>query len=255
MDFRLFSIRTLFVVFVPAILFAGCALNSGESAGLPDDGPPVPVSQDAAVRFAQKTMGATAQTESGDVMRFTVTQEEATSALWIGSLLFSSSREKPDFQGIPALEGIKDVQDLNKILESQSNDVLDGSEIPPQILDLLRNLNKERGEGLDIPDIRLKLEDPQVYFKGNGRIILRGVGHFLRWRLSMRVVIAPRASRGELVLDFVEGQIGSLPMPEFVFDPMGSLLSRVLLSGREYAEIIELKVEAGTLTFAGRLSP
>jgi len=255
MTLPLFSFRRVFFFAVMIALFTtGCALGGEQSAVLPNDGPPIPVSQDAAVSFAQKTLSSTESTGSGGEIHFTVTQQEVTSALSIGSQLLNYSQGGPIFEGIPGLEGIEGTQELEGLLDSQGSQVLEGSDVPPQIIDLLKNIQSEGENGLNLPDIRLKLEEPQVYFKGDGRIILRGYGRILRWRLPIRMVIAPHAAQGELALDFVEGQIGTLPMPEFLFDPLGKLLARVLLSGREYAEISELSVREGSLTFSGRLS-
>ena len=53
--------------------------------------------------------------------------------------------------------------------------------------------------------LRLAIKEPQVYFKANGHAAVRGYGALLRWRLPLRVVVAPRAAEGELALDFVEG--------------------------------------------------
>ena len=68
----------------------------------------------------------------------------------------------------------------------------------------------------------------------------------------MRLVIAPSASNGELVLDFVDGQIGRVRMPEFIFDLIGKGLAEVLLAGQAYAEITQIQVGSGTLTISGR---
>ncbi len=250
-----FSLKRISLVLMTiALLAAGCAQANDGMASLPDDGPPIPVSREAAVRFAQKTLAGANGTGDGGTIRFTVTQEEVTSALAIGARWVSYSQGGPLFEGVPGLEGVLDGQEVEKLLESQGSDGLQGSEIPPGIINLLENLQPEDGGGINLPDIRLKLEEPQVYFKGDGRIILRGNGRLLRWRLPVRMVIAPSAAQGELIFDFVEGQIGKLPMPKFLFDPLGDLLARVLLSGRKFARISELSVREGALTFSGRLS-
>lgn len=251
-----YSIRGRIVLVLSLMVFlaGGCSGRAEGQLKLPDDGPPVRVSQEAAVRFAQKALSSTSTTDSGGVIRFTITQEEATSALAIGARLASYSQGGPLFEGIPELEGMAGSQDLKKMLESQGEHVLQASDLPPQIQDLVKNFGKDERGGVNLPDLRLKLEEPQVYFKSDGRIILRGYGILFRWRIPMRLVVAPRASQGELQLDFLEGQLGALPMPGFLFDPLGNLLAKVLLAGREYAAITELTVRAGSLSFSGRLS-
>lgn len=248
------TLRIPLVLLMIILLTAGCAPGNDGTASLPHDGPAIPVSQEAALRFAQKTLTGTSGTDNGGRVQFSVTQEEVTSALAIGARWASYSQGGPLFEGVPGLEGVLDGQEIEKLLDSQGSDVLQGSDVPPQIIDMLKNIQREEGRGINLPDFRLKLEEPQVYFKGDGRIILRGYGRLLRWRLPIRMVIAPSASQGELILDFVDGQIGRFPMPKFLFDPLGDLLARVILSGRNYAQISELTVREGVLTFSGQLS-
>lgn len=247
-------LRIPLVLLTSILLLTGCVQGKDGTASLPHDGPAIPVSQEAALRFAQKTLTGTSGTDRGGVIRFTVSQEEVTSALAIGAQWASYSQGGPIFEGVSGLEGVLDGQEVNELLESQGSDVLQRSDVPPQIINLLENIQQEEGRGINLPDIRLKLEEPQVYFKGDGRIILRGYGRLLRWRLPVRMVIAPSASQGELILDFVDGQIGRFPMPKFLFDPLGDLLARVILSGRKFAQISELTVREGVLTFSGQLS-
>lgn len=221
-----------------------CSLPSLGEPELPDDGPPVPVSQKAAVSFVTKVLivgGQAGQTQS---VRVTVTQEEVTSALSYGADLAAYSQGGPVFEGLGNLP-LEDLPTDELPLESQG------------FRDLAESLGGLSGEGDErgglLPDLRLKLEEPQVYFRGDGSMILRGYGRLWRWRQPLRVVIAPRAAEGELVLDFVEGQLGALPLPEFLFDPLGGLISRALLAGQDYATISEITVTEGTLTFAGEL--
>ena len=51
---------------------------------------------------------------------------------------------------------------------------------------------------------------------------------------------------------FLSGQLGRLPLPEFAFDFVGGLVARTILMGQGVAEITELSVGDGTLSFAGR---
>jgi hypothetical protein len=67
-------------------------------------------------------------------------------------------------------------------------------------------------------------------------------------------VVAPSARSGELELDFVQGRLGRVPAPAFVFDLLGAAIARTVLLGREYAEVAELTVGAGTLSFEGRVA-
>lgn len=240
------SIRAGLVV-VSALLTAAlaCSLPSSEGAELPDDGPPVAVSRAAAISFVTKVISIGGQASTAQSVRFRITQEEVTSALAYGSDLAAYAQGGPVFEGL----GNLDLGDLPT------------EELPAEaqrFRQLAESLNRATGSeeggarGL-ISLFRLRLEDPQVYFKSDGRMIVRGVGRLARWRQPLRVVIAPRAREGEIELDFVEGQLGALPLPEFLFDPLGELLGQALLAGQDYAAITELTVADGTLTFAGEL--
>jgi hypothetical protein len=73
-------------------------------------------------------------------------------------------------------------------------------------------------------------------------------------RQPLRVVVAPRARQGEMVLDFVEGNLGPVDLPEGVFDVVGKGLAKVILAGQNWAEINEITVAQSTLTLRGRYS-
>lgn len=239
-------IRTAMIL-ITALLTAAlaCSLPSSQGAELPDDGPPVAVSRGAAVSFVTKVIAIGGQASTSQSVRFTITQEEVTSALAYGSELAIYAQGGPVFEGLSNLEvGDLPTEDLPPQAQrfrqlAESLDHVTGSE--------------EGGTRRLFSLFRLRLEEPQVYFKSDSRMIVRGVGRLARWQQPLRVVFAPRAEEGELELDFVDGQLGSLPLPEFLFDPLGELLSQALLAGQDYAAITELTVADGTLTFAGEL--
>jgi hypothetical protein len=216
---------------------------SGCQAELPEDGPPPATSAGSAGRFVEKL--STAGQGAADTGRFTltVTEEEVTSFLSIGAILRRQLGTFPvddlgtlpiddlgQIQGIPELEGV-DLDSWQELLGQQGR-------LPAL--------------GDDRPRLRLTVGDPRVYFRSNGHIIVRGNAQFLILKVPARVVAAPRASQGELVLDFVEGQLGAVPMPEIIFDYLGTGLAQALLAGREYAEISEIRVTDGVATISGR---
>jgi hypothetical protein len=55
-----------------------------------------------------------------------------------------------------------------------------------------------------------------------------------------------------LVLDFVEGELGPVPIPEFLIDQIGSGLAKLILAGQAYVEVTQIQVGDGTLTLSGR---
>lgn len=214
------------------------ALAATSEAELPDDGPQIVISAEAAFRLVEKVTAAGQGAVETGQLTLTVTEEEVTSFLNIGSELTGSLRglenleltELGDLEELEGLQGLEQWQELLRMREGQGLPNIPLSDLRP----------------------RLGIKEPQVYFKGSGHIVVRGYAGLLRWRWPVRVVVAPRASQGEMVLDFVEGTLGSVDMPEVIFDLIGKGLARAILAGQEYAEINEIRVGAGTLTISGR---
>jgi len=231
--------RLLAALAVLSLAALACTLPLGE-VSLPDDGPPIPVSQGAASSFAEKAL---ASAEGSGRVSFTITQEEATSAVALAARTFALSEDNPALQ---ERGGLPDEIPLDQLAE--------GLEVTPEIEALLRRFQPPDGEGLNIPVVEIELEEPQVYFKADGRMIVRGYGRIGGNRLPLRVVTRPRAGAGELEFEFVEGQIGRLPLPRLLFNPLGRTLSRALLAGQSFVEISRLEVGAGTLTFTGQVN-
>jgi hypothetical protein len=230
--FRLLLVAAI----IAALLLGSCAASGGLlEAKLPDDGLPPATSAASAGRFVQKLTTAGEGAANTGRFTLTITDQEVTSFLNVSSILRQQAGSLPiedlgQIQDIPELEGI-DLGQWQELLGQQ---------------DRLPSLG---ANGLRL---RLVIEKPGVYFLEDGRMIVRGNARFLVVSLPVRVVAAPRASRGELVLDFVEGQLGPVPMPEILFDYLGKGLARALLAGREYAEITEIRVTDGVLTVSGR---
>lgn len=219
-------------------------LESRLAAELPNDCSGIPVSQEAVLSFLTKVLTAGQTAPETKTVRLTITQEEITSFIAIGAQLAEQYQELQNLQNLENPE-------LGQIAE------LEGMESPEAIA-LLRQLEQlQRGDGpagLPIPDLslRLALQEPQVCFKGSGRMILQGYVAVRGRRQPIRLVTAPRAAQGELVLDFVEGDLGPVSLPETLFDQIGTGLARTILAGQKYAEVMEIQVAEGSLTLAGR---
>jgi hypothetical protein len=97
----------------------------------------------------------------------------------------------------------------------------------------------------------LSIQEPQVRFRADGQIIVAGYAQALGQRQPLRLVLAPRASQGELVLDFVEGKLGPVSVPELLIDQIGLGLSKLILAGQDYVEVSQIQVGNGTLTVSG----
>jgi hypothetical protein len=250
------------LLLVVALLLVGCRRPAFLDAKLPDDGPEIKPTQTSALRFVEKVTAAGQNGVQSGQTSLTLTEAEVTSFLSISAQLA---------QVMQVAEGIDNPQDLSQLqdldLEGLNLDGLnlEGLEGAPgaEALDneALRRwqdlLGKREGlGGLRLPDLslRLAIKEPQVYFKANGQIIVRGYGQVRDVRQPLRVVVAPRAREGELVLDFVEGDLGPVPLPEGLFDVIGKGLARVILAGQNWASIDEITVREGTLTLRGQYS-
>ena len=227
----------IFVLVVMSLV--GCQRPEFLDAELPDDGPPILVSQESARRFLEKVTAAGERAAETKRLSFTVTQEEVTSFLSVGAMLSEQMQ---------ALN-MENLEDLSQVDGAQGLDGIEGLEAWQQLL--------RRREGLPnirLPDISLRIvvQEPQVYFKGNGHLVIRGYGEALGQRQPLRLVLAPRASEGEMVLDFVEGNLGPVDVPEVLVDQVGKGLVKVILAGQNFVEVTQIRVGAGTLTVDGR---
>lgn len=226
---RSFGALVLVILFV----LSGCAGDQG--AALPDDGPAPPFSRAAALSFVQKTLTAGQTAVAERAFTLTVADAEVTSFLSIRREL-TREMQTVGMEGLSQLEGLEELQ-----IEA----------INPDAWGALLGRGDDGGRR-GMPLLRVGLREPRVHFRANGHAIGRGELAFLRWRLPVRVVVAPHAASGEMTLDFVEGQVGRFALPEIVFDLLGKGIARALLAGQAYAEITQISVQAGTFTISGR---
>jgi hypothetical protein len=223
----------LVAALVVALVLTGCQPPDFLQAELPDDGPPIPVSQAAAARFVEKVTAAGEGAVATKRLDLTVTQEEVTSFLGIGAQMAEQMEElnASGLQGLQQLEGSPEFQAIEGL---------------PQWLDLLQGR-----EGLFDLSLRLGIREPQVYFTGSGQIIIRGYVEVLGQRQPLRLVLAPRASDGEVVMDFVEGKLGPVSVPEALIDQLGLGLAKLLVAGDQFVRVSEISMGNGILTVRG----
>jgi len=232
--------RHLILAVLFSLLLTACQAPSFLQSELPDDGPPVATSPAAAGRFAEKVAAAGERAADTKRLNLTVSQEEVTSFLNLGSQLAEQ---------LQAVYGVDSLQELQALQGQQ------GLQAMENLPDWAKSLQGgDNSLGLDLPELsfRVTLKEPEVYFKGNGQMIVRGYGQVLGQRQALRLVLAPHASEGELALDFVEGNLGPVPVPEGVVDLVGKGLASLILAGRDYVEISKIQVTNGSLTLSGR---
>lgn len=221
---------TLALAVLCGVLVSACG-GSQTSAVLPDDGPAVPVSKEAASRLFEKVLSAVESAAQTQSVSFTVTDEEVTSALALGAQYVTFTPAGPIINGVPGSQSGQSAPGLKGMGQPDTGVGGDGA--------------------LSLSNFGLKVEAPQVRFAKDGRMTLEGYGRVGSWRQPVRVVMAPRATDGELDLHFVEGRIGSLPLPAFIFNPIGKGLASLILAGSDSLKIHEISIQQGSMTLSG----
>jgi hypothetical protein len=217
---------------------ATCSAGVDPASLTAEYGEPVPATMGAARRFAERTAAAMQRASASRRFRVTVSEAEATSALSLGLL---TPELMSEMQSIPPelVQQAGDIEELRRMLRERQAAARDTMSW------------RQKATGLLNP--RLRTGDVQVRFTGQGQIVVAGYVQAWCFKQPAVVVFAPRARSGQLELDFVKGQLGRLPAPAPAFDLLGRLAASLILQGRDYAEIANLRVEQGRLTFEAAL--
>lgn len=229
-------------VLIVVLSIATCSFGV-DTAGLTAAyGDPVPATSEDAARVLTRGTEAVTQAPQSGALRLTLTESEATSALSLGLMLpelmqAADRLSREEIQQAPDLEALRDRV---------------WNEVDAQRAELAAHAGLVQ-RALMKMDPRIHTGDVQVRFEESGEVVVAGYVQAWRFKLPGLFVVAPRASDGQLDLDFVSGRLGRLPLPEFVFDAFGKLVASAILLGRDRAQVSELTVGDGTLTFEGRL--
>ena len=202
-------------------------------------GEPVPATKDAARGFVERAAAAIQNAPANRSFRISISDAEATSALSLGMMLPELTRA---LETVPRdeLEQTNDIEQLRQLLREHETSANENKTV------------RDRVAALFNPNIRTG--DVQVRFTGAGEIVAAGYVQAWRFQQPALVIFAPKASSGQLELDFVRGKLGRLPAPSWAFNLLGNLVASVILQGRDYAEISDITVEEGRLTFAARIT-
>ena len=139
------------------------------------------------------------------------------------------------------MAGLADDSELQRIAESAEWQAL---------VERLRE--GANGLPIDLSRLRTTIEEPQVHFFGNGQMVIRGYLTVLGSRQPVRFVTAPRIVGDEISLEFVEGQMGRVPAPRWLFNVGGEGLARALELVQDYVALDLVEISAGTLHVEGR---
>lgn len=229
-------------VLIVVLSIATCSFGV-DTAGLTAAyGDPVPATSEDAARVLTRGAEALRRAPDSGSLRLTLTEAEATSALNLGlmlpELMQAADRiSQEEIQQASDLEALRDR--VRREADAQRAELAARLSLPQRVLLKL--------------DPKIRTGDVQVRFEGSGEVVVAGYVQAWSFKLPGLFVVAPRASDGELSLDFVSGRLGRLPLPEFAFDALGRLAASAILLGRDQAQVSEITVGDGTLTFEGRL--
>lgn len=235
--------RLGFGLLIVVLSVATCSFGVDPSTLTASYGDPVPSSAEAATRVLTRGAQVLQRAPDAGAVRLTLTESEATSALSLGmmlpELMMAANRIPPEeIQQARDLEALR--ERIWREADAQLAEIAGRSSVRQRILMKL--------------DPRIRTGDVQVRFEESGEVVVAGFVQAWRFRLPGLFVVAPRAQGGEMDLDFVSGRLGRMPLPELAFDWMGGLVASAILLGQDYAEVSEISVGDGTLTFEGRLT-
>lgn len=227
---------------IVVLSLATCSFGVDSGALTEPWGEPVATSAEDARRVLTRGVDRLQGAGESGALRITMTEAEATSALSLGLMLPELMRAA---DRIPQ-EEIQQAADLDALRERvwvesdrQREELAGQVGLAERILWKL--------------DPKIRTGDVQIRFEPSGEVVVAGYVQAWAFRLPGLLVVAPRASAGEIDLDFVSGRLGRMPLPEFAFDFVGDMAARGLLMGRDYAEISEIAVSDGSFTFAARV--
>jgi hypothetical protein len=103
------------LILLTGILLSGCRGLDLAQPEMPDDGPPPAVSLGAAVHFIEKVIAAGETAVDTDRFTISVTQEEMTSFLAIGSELTERLQGLQDIENLGEIEGLEGTVDTDDL--------------------------------------------------------------------------------------------------------------------------------------------
>ena len=253
------SLRRRLVPILIVVVLVIAVLWFVSGGTLPDDGEPIPVSADDALALAEHIADAVGDVPGQNRVELLVTDREVTSFLAIVSVLRDGLEEAG---GTGSLEQLPDLEnqisDLPALLEDLANRREDVETDEPLSLDKWRELiDSEDGLGQVFTrglDLSISIKEPEVRFREDGSIVVRGYGRWLLFNVPARIVVQPEIVGDQVQFEVVEGQFGRLPVPGFLSNLASIIIERALLAGHEFASVEVIEVGDGTMRFTGSIN-
>lgn len=220
------------VALVVALVLTGC-----NAVAMPDDGREPVVTEDASREVVRRVVDVIRNTPSGSDFRITATQDEVTSFLALGADVLAyyqaayAAGETPEPKQIPGIdEFVSDAQ------WQAAMDQLNGN---------------AQGAASLLLEVRSSIEDPRVYLKDDGTLVLKGMAVVAGTRTPLRLVLAPAPVADGYAVRFLEGQLGTVAAPEW----LSGLIERALGEGMRLANqsvtITGIGITDGEITVSG----
>jgi hypothetical protein len=217
---------------VVALVLAGCA-----TTGMPNDGPEPKVSDAAARSIVERVNAVGLDTAPGGDFAVTATQDELTSFLAIGADVLARYQEAyaqgvtPEPRQIPGIDAL--------VTDDQWQQAMD-------------DLNATTsGAGAVLVELRSSIQDPRVYLKADGTLVLRGTGAAAGVSLPLRVVIEPAASDNGKTVRLVEAKLGTVAAPEWVTTLIVDGITKGMALANQSVVINDIVITQGQITVRG----
>jgi len=203
-------------------------------------GEPVPSSAAAAVRFLEAGGRAIRDTDEGERLAVTLTEEEASSAFSLGLML-------------PRLRALVEPIPHDELRAEQSFEALHDRiwEAHVAMRDSASAARSVPARMLAMLAPRARMREVQVRFEDSGEVVAAGYLELWGVDLPLLLAVIPSARGGALELAYVRGRAGRLPVPGVFFGLVRDAVSRAAMTGGSGAEIAEIVVGQGSLTVVG----
>jgi len=224
--------RVLQAAFILAFaVLAGCA------TALPDDGPAPTISEAAARSVVERVQAAALASGSGESFTVTATEEELTSLVAIGAEVLAyyqsahASGVTPVPRQIPGIDAL--------LTDEQWQEAMDGL------------FGNPAGPGALLLELRSRIEEPLIYLKADGTLVLRGRASAAGASLPLRVVLRPERTGDRYTVRLVQAQLGTARAPDQVTELIEEAIAQGLDAAYQSVRITGVEITEGQITVSG----
>jgi hypothetical protein len=222
----------LLLAVVVALALAGCS-----TAGMPNDGMEPKVTEAAARSIVERVNAVGRDTAPGGDFTVTATQNELSSFLAIGADVLAHYQEAYAQGVTPVPRQIPGIDAL--VTDDQWR----------QAMDYLYATSG--GAGAVLVELRSNIQNPRVFLKADGTLVLRGTATASGVSLPLRVVIAPESSNSGYGVRLIKAQLGTVAAPEWVATLIKDAIAQGMALGNQSVVITDIAITLGEITVSG----